>query len=730
VYAVISLAMWRARRPAGRDAGMLCAMGPRTFPRALRLLTTALILGTLFSAAALPAAALAGLVAVEVTTSFTMLPSDLQTPPTAQVSFVYANDGRTLLTTFYDENRTEVALSQVATVMQQAIVAAEDSRFYEHGGVDLRAVVRSLVADVLGRRIEQGASTLTMQYVRNVLKEDPNLTPQQRLAATADTPARKLQEMRYAMALETRLSKPEILDRYLNIAYFGAGAYGISAASRTYFGEPPSQLTLAQSALLAGLVQSPDTDNLIGGDRNAALARRTYVLQAMAKAAMISPAQAARAASEPLTVRPHQNRNGCVESTHATQGWGFFCDYLRQWWDTQPEFGATPQDRDRALHDGGYTIITSLDPSVQTVALRQSLAVYGYQSRRVLPMAAVQPGTGRVLALAVNRHYSLAANPAGQVDRPNTVNQLIAGGGSATGYAAGSTFKLFTMLAALADGLPLDTPFDAPSPLVTRWSASGPGSCRGHYCPVNDNPGWMDGRRTMWDGFGRSVNTYFVWLEQQIGPDRAVAMARRLGITFRAPSDEAIAQSSASDWGSFTLGVADTTPLDLASAYATIAADGRYCRPLPVLSITDSTGRRLPADEPQCDGAVDPDVAHAAVDAARCPVGQQSVFGRCNGGTARVVSAILGGRPVAGKTGSSENNATETFVGVTPQIAVAATAADPDAPHDYVGAGVSSLVDAAVARTMSVALGDDPWLDFPAPSTAIAFGVPAQRTYR
>jgi membrane peptidoglycan carboxypeptidase len=232
----------------------------------------------------------------------------------------------------------------------------------------------------------------------------------------------------------------------------------------------------------------------------------------------------------------------------------------------------------------------------------------------------------------------------------------------------------------------------------------------------------MDGRRTMWDGFGRSVNTYFVWLEEQIGPDRAVAMAQRLGITFRAASDAALARDSAGGWGSFTLGVADTTPLDLASAYATIAADGRHCPPLPVLSITDPSGVHISAGEPQCDQAVDPDVAHAAADAARCPVGQQSTFHRCNGGTATVVSSIVGGRPVAGKTGSSENNATETFVGVTPQIAVAAIAADPDNPHDHVGAGIASSVDAAVARTMAVALRGQPWLDFPAPSRAIAFG--------
>jgi membrane peptidoglycan carboxypeptidase len=488
-------------------------MPPLTLRHSLtRLLPSAVMVGVVVAVAALPAATLGGIALLYATSSFEDLPSELRIPPTAQASSIYANDGKTLLTTFFDENRRDVPLTRVARVMQQAIVAAEDARFYEHGAVDLRGVVRSLVADLRGGRVEQGASTLTMQYVRNVLKEDPNLTPQQRLAATADAPGRKLREVRYAIALESKLSKQDILDRYLNIAYFGAGAYGIYAAAQTYFSEQPSQLTLAQSALLAGLVQAPDTDSPITGDLARALKRRTYVLHAMAKANVISPAQALQVQEEPMSLRPHQNRNGCTATTHAAQGWGFFCDYLRQWWDTRPEFGTTPQQRDRALREGGYTIVTSLDPTVQAAALRQSLAVYGYQSRRALPMAVVQPGTGRVLALVVNRHYSLTGNPKGRANHPNTVNQLIAGGGGVTGYESGSTFKLFTMLAALTAGAPLDTPFDAPSQLVTRWPSSGPASCHGHYCPVMTIlPGWTAAEPCGTASVARSTRTLCGW---------------------------------------------------------------------------------------------------------------------------------------------------------------------------------------------------------------------------
>jgi membrane peptidoglycan carboxypeptidase len=232
----------------------------------------------------------------------------------------------------------------------------------------------------------------------------------------------------------------------------------------------------------------------------------------------------------------------------------------------------------------------------------------------------------------------------------------------------------------------------------------------------------MDGHRTMWDGYGRSVNTYFVWLEEQIGPQNAVAMAEKLGIKFRAQHDQYMADTEASSWGAFTLGVVDVTPLDLANAYATVANDGVYCAPLPVLSITDASGHPVAAAQPSCHRVVSQDVARAAVDAARCPVGQQSHFGMCNGGTAPDIGNMFGDRPVGGKTGSSEENATESFVGFTPTLAAAATACDPDDPTDAVGAGISEAVDDAVGNTMVTALRGTPYRYFQPPSSQIAWG--------
>ncbi|MGK5741662.1 transglycosylase domain-containing protein [Micromonospora sp. URMC 103] len=697
-------------------------MAPLRSPlsRLVTVLLAGLLAGLALAAAALPGNLLLGFATRSALGAYAALPDALRTPATPQRSYLYANDGKTLITTFYDVNRTDVPLSEIAPVMRQAIVAAEDRRFYSHGGADLRGLARALVANVKGGGTEQGGSTLTMQYVRNVLKTDPTRTAEERQAATDQTVGRKLQEIRYASQLEKTLSKDEILNRYLNIAYFGSGAYGVAAASQRYFGKEPAQLTLAESALLAGLVQSPEAYSPIDGDKDAALARRAYVLDSMVDTGAITAPQAAQAKAEKLALHPTAQPNGCTAVAQGHDDWGFFCDYLRRWWLTQPAFGSTVEEREQALRRGGYTVVTSLDPQIQATAQKQATAVYGYDNKRALPVAAVEPGTGRVLAMAVNRHYSLDPNPNGQENHPNTVNPLISGGGGVDGYQAGSTFKLFTMLAALESGRTLSTGFDAPAKLPTRYPAEGEGTCDGHWCPANDNPDWMDGYRMMWDGFGRSVNTYFVWLAEQVGQDKVVEMAQRLGITFRADADATFAKNDAANWGSFTLGVAATTPLDLANAYATVAAEGMYCSPLPVTSVTAPNGERVPVGDPSCKRVLDVDVARAATDAARCPVGQQSAYGQCNGGTATSVNEILDGRPVAGKTGSSEENATETFVGFTPQVAVAGIAANPDDPTDSVGSAVQAKVIDAVARVIVTAVKGEPEKGFTAPSRELA----------
>ncbi|RKN18035.1 penicillin-binding protein [Micromonospora musae] len=694
--------------------------------KVLTVLLAGVLAGLVLAGAALPVALVFGIGFSALSTPYSELPNTLRTSPTAQRSNLYANDGTTLITSFYQEDRVDVPLREVAPVMRQAIVAAEDLRFYDHRGVDLRGVVRAFAVNQRGGETRQGASTLTMQYVRNVLSTDPRLSADQRRAATEVSAARKVQEMRYALALEREFDKEEILTRYLNIAYFGAGAYGIAAASKRYFSKSPAELTLAEAALLAGLVRSPHTDEPINGDADAALGRRSYVLQQLAESGQVPPEQAARANAEPLKLRPSETPNDCTAVPEAQNDWGFFCDWFTRWWSDQTAFGATADERQRALRRGGFSIVSSLDPAVQRTTVEQVLRIYPETDRRAAPTAVVQPGTGRVLAMAVNRDYGVDENPAGQKNYPNTVNQLVAGGGAINGYQGGSTFKLFTMLAALEAGLPLRTEYDAPGRLVTGYRATGPASCDGQWCPQNSSAS-VDGRHTMWSAFGNSVNTYFAWLIERVGADKAVEMAERLGVAFRAESDAQLARHGAKEWGPFTLGVSATTPLDLANAYATLAAEGTWCAPSPVVSITDASGRPVEAAQPDCRQVLDTDVARAAVDAARCPVGDQSMYNGCDGGTVTDLRQRLG-RPVAGKTGSSERYETETVVAFTPQLAVAAMAANPDDPRDAVGKPVQAELARSVGEVLSFGLRDQPVRDFVPPSERIAFDLTGPRT--
>ncbi len=712
---------------------------------AAALLICGLLAGVVVAAAAFPAVAFTGLAAKAGSDSFESLPSDLKIVPPHQNSYIYAADGKTLLTTFYDENRRYVPIDTIAPVMRKAIVAAEDNRFYEHHGVDVKGVLRAFVANRQAGDVQQGASTLTMQYVRNVLIDSAR-TPEEIQLATEQTPARKLREMRFAVAVEKRMSKDQILERYLNIAFFGHGAYGVYAAAQVYFSKAPKDLTLAEAGMLAGLVKSPSAYDPASGTpqaTKAATERRSYVLSRMVAMRFIAEKDAATANKTPIALKLRRTPNDCVSVPAGHNDWGFFCDYFKEWWVHQDAFGATTQERLDRLRRGGYNIVTSLNPKVQAAARKHILEETGIQDHNAISMAVVQPGTGRVQAMAVNRVYSLDSrhngensDPAKQAKGikgtyPNTVNLLISGGGDVNGYQIGSTAKMFTMLAALSRGMPLDTSFNAPARLTTQYrefDTSSKARCADNrWCPSNANPTWMDGKRSMWDGFGRSVNTYFVWLIQQIGAENAVKMAQNLGIQFRSNQDQDLAtpggQFEPHEWGAFTLGVAAITPLDLANAYATVAADGKYCEPLPVVSITDVSGKKLDVANPHCRQAVTADVARAAADAARCPVGGQGYYGKCNGGTAPFNGDSLVGRPFAGKTGTTDNTATATFVGFTPQFAAAAIAADPDRPTRVVGNAYADMVDYAVAKTIRDASSGLPVKNFGKPSQGVAYGV-------
>ena len=275
------------------------------------LVRTGLLGGIAVGVLLYPVASLAGLAVKSGAEAVDSLPRQLLIAPSPQTTYVYAADGKTLLTTFYEEDRKYIPISQMSPLVRNAIVAAEDSRFFEHHGVDLKGTVRAFVANQQAGGVSQGASTLTMQYVRNVLRDAAD-NPQDAVDATAQDSARKLREMRLAIALEKRMSKTSILEGYLNVAYFGHRAYGISAASHVYFSTSPDQLTLDQAATIAGLVQAPSDYDPAGPDRSAALNRRNYVIDRMAALGDISPAQAAAAKAAPVALHLSELPNDCV----------------------------------------------------------------------------------------------------------------------------------------------------------------------------------------------------------------------------------------------------------------------------------------------------------------------------------------------------------------------------------------------------------------------------------
>jgi membrane peptidoglycan carboxypeptidase len=497
--------------------------------------------------------------------------------------------------------------------------------------------------------------------------------------------------------------------------------------------------------MLAGVVQAPSTYDP-AGDLTAATDRRNYVIERMVALRSVTREVADQAESLPIQLHLTVPPNDCVSAIH--NDWGFFCDWLKAWWIDQPVFGSSPQERLERLRRGGYQVVTSLDTGLQDSVQRQVTAKEPATSTYAHGLVAIEPGTGRVKVMAVNRVYSLDQSHNGrQTDRlrrgtkvlgsyPNTVNPLL-GGGDLPGFQAGSTFKLFTMLAALEQGNPMSLSFYAPQTYRSTYP-SGPGepaSCGNRWCPSNAGK-QMTGRQTMWSGFGKSVNTYWVQVEQKVGAENAVRMAERLGLRWHTGIDQLQASPDhANTWGAFTLGVADTTPMEMANAYATIAADGSYCEPLPVLSITGPDGRPVVTNDgngdgskatevaaPRCHQAVPPEVARAAVDATRCVTGYGAATGGCGGWSTAPNVHPLVKRPVAGKTGTTDNNRAAWFVGIAPALAVASFIADPDNPFHAVGAGNHWKPIQTAAEALRDGLANTPVRDFTAPALTTAYG--------
>ncbi|MDN3352522.1 transglycosylase domain-containing protein [Actinomadura sp. DC4] len=619
-----------------------------TLVRIRELATVAFIAGVLTGLLVLPYALMGGLSVRAANRGFQSLPADMVTPTLPQGSVILAADG-SKLATFYYENRVEVPITQVAPIMRRAIVAIEDSRFYEHGALDVKGTVRAVIANLRAGEVIQGGSTLSQQYVKNALAEMAD-TPAERRSALEPTAGRKLRELRYAVGLEKRLTKDQILERYLNIAYFGDGAYGIEAAARHYFGVHAAALSLPQSAALAGIVRSPQTYNPHLHPKRGRQ-RRDLVLNRMAELKVITLPEATTARTGPIHLHVTKTPNGCVTSSAP-----FFCDYVQRDILGNAVFGATLRQRRALLQRGGLEIHTTLEPKMQKAA-QQAVDRFvppKNSSGKAAAEVLVRPGTGAITAMAIDRKLGdsgkrgkMWVNLAADSDH-----------GSSLGMQAGSTFKVFTLAEALRQEMPFGQKLNAPKEFVP----TGFRDCAGHR--VGDttalgNAGDGEGGRdfTLVTGTWHSVNTFFLNLERRVGLCETYKMATRLGM--RKATGGKLEQ-----YPSFTLGFNTVSPERLAAAYAAFGARGKYCSPIAITSIGSPRG---PVKVPSagCHQVIDTDVADAV---------NHVLGGVLTKGTAKGNEI---GRPAAGKTGTVDNFSSAWFAGYTPDMASAVWVGDP-----------------------------------------------------
>ncbi len=402
--------------------------------------------GLLVAGLAVPVAAIGGSSAKYVADSMDTLPADLDIKPASDKTVILMANGETLAE-LYDENRVLVNLDQISPIMQTAQVAIEDNRFYEHGALDFKGTMRALVRTGSGSAV-QGGSTLTQQYIKQVRVEAAQAAGDQAgvLAAQEQTLARKILELRYAVALESKYSKDEILNRYLNIAYYGDGTYGVEAAAKHYFGVTAKDLTLAQAALIAGLAQNPVATDPVNHPQ-AALDRRNIVLNRMLELELITPADAAAAKATGFdAAKVVPNHKGCVGTRYP-----FMCQYVEKSLLKNEALGATAEERRNTIYRGGLIVKTAIDPAAMDAAQKAVSDRAKPTDPAIATMVEVQPGTGLILAMAQSRPVMGNNADAGETYYNYAVSAAM---GGAEGYQAGSTFKAFTIAAALDRGIP------------------------------------------------------------------------------------------------------------------------------------------------------------------------------------------------------------------------------------------------------------------------------------
>ncbi|MFI0895002.1 transglycosylase domain-containing protein [Streptomyces sp. NPDC020983] len=624
--------------------------GLTTAQQAAKFLGVSVLAGAVLAGIALPAVGAIGLSAKGTASGFEDLPGELKQPPLSQASKILDRNGG-LIATVYSRDRTIVPITKMSPNILNAIVDIEDARYYEHGALDLKGILRALSNNASDGGT-QGASTLTQQYVKNVFVEEAGDDPDKVAQATQQTIGRKIKEMKYAIQVEKELGKKKILENYLNITFFGEQAYGIEAASQRYFSTSASKLTLPQAAMLAGLVQSPSRYDPVSNP-DAALTRRNTVLMRMAQLKDITPEQAAAAQKQPLGLKYKQSKNGCIT---AVNGAGFFCDYVRNTFLTNAAFGKTKSDRQKAWDTGGLRITTTLDPKAQK-SLLHGLSEHVYQGDKfVAADTMVRPGTGEIIAMGQSKPYGFGKN---QTQINLSVDKVM---GNSVGFQQGSTFKPITAAAALEAGFKPDQTYPSPYhmdryPDVTTCSGATihAGADEGTQ---NESPSEV-GPYSMPDALKHSINTYFVALEADVGLCPVLTMAGKVGIV-RADGGKM------REGASVTLGTNEVSPLSVAAAYAAFANRGVYCTPIAIKAVKGPNGKAMTVPKSLCSRAMSQNTADTI---------NSMLKGVVDDGTG--TRADLPGRDTAGKTGTTDDRRDAWFAGYTPSLASAVWLGDP-----------------------------------------------------
>ncbi|WP_144791152.1 transglycosylase domain-containing protein [Kocuria palustris] len=590
-----------ASSPSSPDA----REGTSAVGRVLAFLIASILAGAVVAGLIFPSAAAAGIAASGSVAWMKDLPEDLSNGPISRSSTAYARDGETELATFYAENRTPLSLDQISPHMQDAIVAVEDRDFYTHGGVSVTGILRAMANNATNSEGRQGASTLTQQYVNNlIIDRDVRAGDEASTLGANKGYVDKLQEMKLAVSMENELSKDEILQGYLNMVLFGPRNYGVETAANYYWGIPASELNLQQSATLAGLVQSPEYYNPATNPEQS-IDRRNTVLWTMLDEGMITQAEYDEATAAPLDLDLHPENQGCTASEDAP----YFCTYVENEILTSPEFGETPDERLNNLQRGGLRIVTTLDPKAQRVAQDE---VENTQPADDNPdsigssLVSIEPDSGEIVAMAQNSNYSAAE----EENQQNTVynfntDTLDAGTG---GYQVGSTFKPAVLLAWIDAGKSVGQTIDASRtsyPADHAWEAScvdggsvfEPGDDGSGFSFQNASRGY---ERDMSVEFGlyNSINSAIYAMADELDLCRIGELTADLGLH----NGQTGLPIDTTHLSSLLGGSSDNiSPLTMATAYATFANDGVRCEPRALRSVKGHDGTEYAVPESSCE---------------------------------------------------------------------------------------------------------------------------------